>query len=136
MTAKKLLIIIASILAGLILLAMLFVGAIVGTIFYSIGHSEAAATAENFLRNNERLRREIGEVRDFGSLVTGSINSHNLDGDATLRIKVIGARETGYAKVDMMYINGRSWRVTGASYANQSGANIDLLNEYAPTTSP
>lgn len=136
MTTKKLFIIIASVLAGLILLAALFVGAIVGTIFYSIGHSEAAATAKNFLRNNERLKREIGEVRDFGSLVSGSINSHNSDGDATLRIKVIGARETGYAKVDIMYSNGRSWRVTGASYANDSGANIDLLNGYAPPTSP
>ena len=55
--------------------------------FHTIGSSEAADTARTYLRNNEKLKQDIGEVKDFGWVVTGNINVSNGDGVATLYIK-------------------------------------------------
>ncbi|HEY0005114.1 MAG TPA: cytochrome c oxidase assembly factor Coa1 family protein [Pyrinomonadaceae bacterium] len=132
MTTKKLVILIASIIGGIILLVALFVGAIVGIVFYSIGHSEAAETAKNYLRSNQKLKEDIGEVKDFGSIVSGSVNVQNSDGHATLHLKVIGEERKVNASVELMYRNGREWRVTDASYVNEAGETVDLMNKYGP----
>src|SRR5918912_1718540 len=121
MSTKKLVIIIVSIVAGLLLIVALFVGAIVGSVFYGINHSEAAETARNYLRSNEKLKQDIGEVKDFGYFLTGSINTANDNGDASLGLKVIGERKTVNASVHLMYKQGRQWRVTHASYKNDAG---------------
>ena len=139
MTTKKLVIIISSVVLVIGLLIVLFVGAIVGTVFYSIGNSDAAATAKAFLRKNATLTRDIGEVKDFGSFITGNINVHNSDGDATLYLKVIGERQTVNANVSLMYKNGHEWRVTEASYKNSAGQTVDLINTdelIEPTSTP
>jgi autotransporter translocation and assembly factor TamB len=130
MTTKKLLIIVFGILGALFLLVALFVGAIVGLAFYTVGHSEAASTAKKFLKQNEKLKADIGEVQDFGSFVTGSIETQNSDGTATLYLKVIGARRTVNATVSMVYSQGRQWLVTDASYVNEAGQSVYLLDKY------
>lgn len=134
MKTKKLIIIIGSIVAAVVLLVAIFVGGIVGLAFYSIGKSEAAATAKEFLQRNEKLKQDTGKVNDFGTFITGSINAHDSDGEATLYLKVIGERKTVDAKVNLMYQSNRAWRVTGASYENDSGQTIDLLEQYEPAT--
>ena len=135
MSTKKLILIIAGILAVLGLIVALFVGGIVWFAFHTIAKSEAAETARTFLRNNEILKQDIGEVKDFGSFVTGNINVQNTDGEATLHLKVIGEERTVNARVDLSYRNNRSWRVTGASY-DRDGQDIDLVQGYAPTPTP
>jgi hypothetical protein len=130
MTTKKLLITIVSILGALFLLVALFVGAIVGLAFYTIGHSEAAETAKHFLKQNEKLKQDIGEVQDFGSFVTGNLNTQNADGNATLYLKVIGARRNVNATVSMISTQGRAWRITDASYVNEAGQTVELLDKY------
>lgn len=130
MTTRKLVIVIASVVVVVVLLIALFVGAIVGTVFYSIGNSEAATTSKTFLRNNAILKRDIGEVKDFGSFITGNINVNNANGEATLYLKVIGERRTVPATVSLMYRSGRDWRVTEASYKNAAGQTVDLINDY------
>ncbi|HYO90783.1 MAG TPA: cytochrome c oxidase assembly factor Coa1 family protein [Pyrinomonadaceae bacterium] len=130
MTTKKLLIIIFSIVGGLVLLVTLFAGAIVGIAFYTLGNSEAAATAKGFLKQSQKLRKDIGEVQDFGSFVTGSVNTQDSDGTATLYLKVIGERRKVNATVHMVYSRGGQWRVTGASYVNESGQTVHLLDRY------
>jgi hypothetical protein len=131
---KKTLVILLSVLGGLVLLVVLFVGAILGIVFYTISHSEAAQTAKSFLRGNEKLKQDIGEVKDFGSILTGSVNTQNNSGDATLNIKVIGERRTVNATVVMMYRAGRNWRVTDATYVNEAGQTVALLDKYGQTT--
>jgi hypothetical protein len=108
------------------------VGAIIGITFYSISKSEAATTAKTFLKNNEKLKQDIGEVKDFGAFITGSINTQNTDGAATLSLKVIGERRTINANVSLMYRDNRAWRVTDASYQNEQGQTIKLLDPYEP----
>lgn len=130
MTTKKIIIIVVSIVLVLGLIIVVVIGGIVGGAFYKIGQSEAAETSRNFLRTNERLKQDIGEVKDFGSFVTGSININNNSGTATLNLKVQGERQTVNASVDLVYRNGQQWRVIGASYQNDKGQTIELLNPY------
>src|ERR1043165_5857782 len=135
MTTKKIVFIVVGIVAVLALIVGLFVGGIVWFTFRTIGNSEAANTARDYLRSNEKLKQDIGEVKDFGSLVTGSINVTNASGVATLKLKVYGERKTVNATVDLSYRNNRAWRVTGASYISD-GKTIELMEPYEPGPSP
>jgi Cytochrome oxidase complex assembly protein 1 len=130
MTTKKILMIVAAVVISIGLLITIFVGGIVGFVFYSIHNSEAAFAARDFLRNNDRLKQDIGDVKEFGRFVTGNVNISNGDGAATLNLKVIGERKTVNASVELIYRNGREWRVTAASYRNEAGQTISLFDAY------
>jgi hypothetical protein len=130
MTTKKIIIVVVSTVIVLGLIVVLFVAGIVGFAFYQIGNGEAGTTAKAFLKNNERLKQDIGEVKDFGTFVTGNINVSNGDGTARLNLKVIGERKTVNASVDLIYRNNQQWRVSAASYQNEEGQTVDLLNPY------
>ena len=130
MSTKKLIAIVATVVVTLGLLLAIFVGAIVVFAFYSIGNSEAATVSKDFLQKNEQLKQDIGEVKEFGRFVTGSINVTNSDGQATLNLKVIGEHRTVNATVELTYHGGRAWRVTAASYTNVAGQIVDLLRPY------
>jgi len=130
MTTKKIVLIVGGVVVVLGFLVVCFVGVIVGVALYWVGNSEAAARAKDFLRTNEKLKTDIGEVRDFGSIITGSINLDNESGQATLHLKVIGERKTVNATVDLVLVKGSAWRVSSASYVNESGQTIDLLDPY------
>ena len=130
MTTKKIVLIVGGVVVVLGFLVVCFVGAIVGFALYQVGNSEAAARAKDFLRNSEKLKTDIGEVKDFGSIVTGSVNLYNGSGQATLNLKVIGERKTVNATVDLVLVKGSTWRVSSASYVNASGQTIDLLDPY------
>lgn len=130
MTTKKILLIVVSIVVVLGLIVLIFVGGIVGSIFYGISNSEAAEVSREFLRSNAKLKEDIGEVREFGRLVGGNINIESGDGTAQLSLKVVGERKTVTAAVELMYRNGKPWRVIAASYKGDSGQTIDLLNPY------
>jgi hypothetical protein len=130
MTTKKIVLIVVAVVGVLALVAAVFIGGIVGVVLYQVGNSEAAAQAKDFLRNSDKLTDEIGEVKDFGSIITGSVNIANNNGEAILHLKVIGERKTVNASVDLVYTNGSAWRVSAASYVNSSGQTIDLLDPY------
>jgi hypothetical protein len=135
MSTKKIILIIAGIMGVLALVAALFVGAIAWFAFHTINKSEPAKQARTYLRNNEILKQDIGEVKDFGWFITGNINVQNSDGVATLYLKVIGEKRNVNARVDLSYRNSSAWRVTGASY-DRGGQTIDLMQSYGPPTEP
>lgn len=130
MTTKKTVIIVVSVVIVLSLIGVLFVGGIVGVAFYGIGNSDAANVSREFLKKNERLKQDIGEVKDFGSIVTGNINITNGDGMAQLNLKVIGERKEVNATLELVYHSPHEWRVTAASYRNEAGETINLMNPY------
>ena len=134
MTTKKIVLMVGGVVVVLALLVVCFAGGIVGFALYQIGNSEAAARAKDFLRSSEKLKAETGPVKDFGSIVTGSVNLHNGNGDATLHLKVIGDRKTVNATVDLILARGGTWRVSSASYVNDAGQTIDLLDPYDTKT--
>ena len=130
MTTKKIVLIVAGVVGALGFLVVIFVGGIVGFALYQVGNSEAAARARDFLRNSEKLKADIGEVKDFGSIVTGGVNLSGGTGRATINLKVIGARKTVNASVDLVLVSGGTWRVSSASYVDDTGQTIDLLDPY------
>lgn len=130
MTTKKIVLIIGAVVIALALLVGVFVGGIILFALYSFGTSDAAVTAKEFLRNNQQLKRDIGEVTDFGTFVSGNISVSNGNGTATLGLKVIGEKRTVNATVELMYASGRPWRVTSASYTDDGGNPVDLLNPF------
>lgn len=129
MSTKKIILIIAAILGVLLLIVALFVGGITWFVFHTLSSSDAAETARTYLRNNEQLKQDIGEVKEFGWFVTGQINVQNANGEASLNFKVIGEKKTVNATVDLSYRSNRNWRVTGASYMSD-GRTIDLMQPY------
>ena len=130
MTTGKIVIAIALVVLTLGFLVFVFVGGIAGFAFYQIGHSQAAVTARDFLKSNQRLKEEIGEVKDFGSFVTGNVSGHNDSGEATLNLKVIGELKTVNASVGLVFRSGSVWRVVSASYVSDSGQTVNLLDPY------
>ena len=130
MTTKKIVLIVGAVVVVLALLAAVFVGGIVGFALYQVGNSEAALKAKDFLRNSDKLKSDIGDVTDFGSIVTGNIKFANGNGEATLNLKVIGERKTVNASVSLLYTKGSAWRVSAASYTNSAGQIIDLFDPY------
>ncbi|HVF44076.1 MAG TPA: thioredoxin domain-containing protein [Pyrinomonadaceae bacterium] len=133
MSTKKAVLVAAGILSAVALLIALFAGAIVGFVFYTIGNSGAAQTAKTFLRRNEKLRREIGEVRDFGYFTTGDIKTQGSMGTAELRMKVFGATKTVNATVDLAQGRGE-WRVVDAFYDDESGQRVFLTKAFDEAT--
>jgi cytochrome oxidase complex assembly protein 1 len=130
MTTKKILLMVGGVVIVLGLVVALFVGAIVGFALYQVANSQATAKAKDFLRSSEKLKTDIGTVKDFGSIVTGSVEIADGNGQATLHLKVIGERETVNAAVQLVYANRGDWRVISASYENRERQTIDLLDPY------
>ncbi len=126
MSGKKIAIIVASILIVLAFLGALFVGGIVAVVFYSLGNSDAATTAKDFLRDNNRLERDIGDVRDFGWIVTGNVRTNDGVGQANLNLKAIGERRSVNTSVVLSSQSGSAWRIVRASYVNEAGQTIEL----------
>ena len=138
MSTKKIVLIVVGILAVLDFVGALFVGGIVWFAFSTINNSEAAEAARTYLRTNEELKRDIGEVKDFGSFVTGNINTQNQNGEATLNLKVYGERKTVNATVSLAYRSNQNWRVTEAFY-DDDGRKVFLKAAYdmpPPSASP
>src|SRR5262245_53174400 len=129
MSTKKIILMIVGIFAVLFLIVCLFVGGIVGFVFYTIGNSDAANEARTYLRNNETLKQDVAEVKDFGPFITGNINASNGDGVATLYLKVIGEKRNVNARVDLAFRSNRNWRVTDASY-ERDGKTVELMRPY------
>jgi len=129
MTTRKIVLVVGALILAVCLLVLIFVGGIVGFAFYTVGKSEAATRAKDFLKASPVLKQDIGDVKDFGSFVTGSINVQNEDGAATLNLKVIGAKKVVNATVNLAY-NGRTWRVSSASYVNDRGQTVNLRDPY------
>jgi Cytochrome oxidase complex assembly protein 1 len=130
MSSKKIVLIIAAVVIAFGILVGVFVGGVIIFTLYSFGNSDAAVTAKEFLRSNEQLKKDIGDIKDFGTLVSGNVNISNGNGTATLGLKVIGEKRIVDATVEMLYTSGQPWRVTSASYKNEAGQTIDLLNPY------
>lgn len=130
MTAKKIVQIVGSALGVLMVLMFVFILAIVGFGLYTVKNSESAEKAQDFLRKNEKLKQDIGEVKNFGNLVMASINDRDGNTEVTMKLKVYGERKTVNASVDLMLVQGNTWRITSASYVNSNGQKINLLDPY------
>jgi len=130
MTTKKIVLVIGAVVVVLGLLVVLFVGGIAGFALYQVGNSQAALKAKDFLRNSEKLKSEIGDVKDFGSIVTASVRRHDGNGEVMMSIEVLGEDQTIINTIHIVMVSGSAWRVSSATYVNQSGQTVELLDPY------
>ncbi|MFL6227593.1 MAG: thioredoxin family protein [Pyrinomonadaceae bacterium] len=130
MTTKKVVLIAVGVLGGLALVVALVAGAILGYVFYSLDHSEAAQTAKSFLRNSDKLKQDVGAVRDFGWFTTGSVNAQGALGNAELHLKTNGERASVNATVVLSSRSGREWRVVDAYYDDSAGRRVYLTKNF------
>ena len=130
MTAKKIFLVAGISLTVLAVLAAIFVVVIVFFGLYTVNNSEPAEKAKAYLRTNEKLKQEVGEVQNFGNIATAAIDDRNGNSEVTLKLKVIGEKKTVNATVDLMLLQGNTWRVTAASYVNSNGQSVKLLDPY------
>ena len=130
MTAKKIVFGVGIVLTVLAVLAAIFVVVIVYFGLYTVNNSEPAEKAKAYLRNNQKLKQDIGEVKNIGNVETAAINERNGNSEVTLKLKVFGENKTVNATVNLMLVQGNAWRVTSASYVNSNGQTIPLLDPY------
>lgn len=128
LNAKQWAVLVVSVLA----LIGVIVGLVLGITFYSIYKSDAAETGRQFLVKNDKLKQDIGEVKEFSRFITGHVRSRADAGQAALTFTVIGERKTVTATVSMITKDNRAWRVTGAEYVNDQGRHITLFDPYEP----
>jgi membrane-bound ClpP family serine protease len=130
MIKKKSVFVVGGVVVTLALLTTIFIVVIVFLGLYTVKNSESAEKAQDYLRRSEKLKQDIGEVQKFGNIVTAAINDRNGNSEVTLKLKVFGERKTVNATVDLMLVQGNTWRVTSASYVNANGQNVKLLDPY------
>ena len=130
MIKKKSVFVVGGVLVALALLTTIFIVVIVFLGLYTVKNSESAEKAQDYLRRSEKLKQDIGEVQNFGNIVTAAINDRNGNSEVTLKLKVFGERKTVNATVDLMLVQGNAWRVTSASYVNSNGQTVKLLDPY------
>src|ERR1044072_1741306 len=130
MNTKKIMLVTGFVLVGLASWTAIFLLAIVFFGLYTVKNSESAEKAKAYLRSNEKLKQDIGEVQNFGNIVTAAINDRNGNSEVTLKLKVFGERKTVNATVDLILVQGNAWRITSASYVNSSGKTVTLIDPY------
>ena len=130
MIKKKSVFVVGGVLVALALLTTIFIVVIVFLGLYTVKNSESAEKAQDYLRQSEKLKQDIGEVQKFGNIVTAAINDRNGNSEVTLKLKVFGEHKTVNATVDLMLVQGNAWRVTSASYVNSNGQTVKLLDPY------
>jgi uncharacterized protein YpmS len=130
MIKKKSVFVVGGVLVVLALLTTIFIVVIVFLGLYTVKNSESAEKAQDYLRQSEKLKQDIGEVQKFGNIVTAAINDRNGNSEVTLKLKVFGEHKTVNATVDLMLVQGNAWRVTSASYVNSNGQTVKLLDPY------
>lgn len=115
---------------SLIVVSAVVVGLILGITYYSLSKSDAAEAGRKFLRSNEMLKKDIGEVKDFGRFISGHLRGGSSVGEASLKFKVYGERKTVTATVTMVSKENRGWRVVAAEYINDQGRRVTLFDPY------
>ncbi len=101
----------------------------VGSMISSMGHTEAAETAKEFLRQNRKLKDFTGELRESPSFVGGKINANDAGGEAYLSFEVEGERKEVTANVSLRSQNKGNWQIADADYIDDAGETVDLLNK-------
>ncbi len=116
--------------AALLVLAILNYSLLGATVFglqYSITHSEAYKVSESFLRENEDIRRTVGEQIEFGRFPSASMQSNSRQSTAEFDIGVKGS--SGSTEVSMSLVKEQAdWRIVKATYLDENGSVRSLLS--------
>lgn len=113
--------------AGLFLLCICCVAAVVLTPFGFLAKSGAHQTAKAFLTSHPTVQAELGEVKKVSQKLQGHFNQNNDQGSAELHFDLEGNKAKGLAKVTLHKESGKEWTVDRAEL--DIGGRVVVLKE-------
>lgn len=120
---------------GAIVLGGLCIACLVGLVVLPVSwwsRGNAPETAKAFLKTNPKVISEIGAVKDFCWLPSGSVQEMNGRGKAHLIFTLKGAKGEARAALDMTKAPGEDWRVDKA-VLYVAGREIPLKGQPPPS---
>lgn len=108
---KKTILIISAIVLSIAVMVVPFVSFVA---FFK--NSEAYKASEDYILQDETIIRETGSIEGFGILPSGSINTSNGSGEATLTIKVKGKEKDIYVDVYLTKEPREDWYIQETEY--------------------
>jgi hypothetical protein len=123
-------------LVGTLALLVLLCGAcIVGVVvlpFRWWSHGSAMQASKDFLASNSVVREQVGEIRGFGWVPSGSLQETNGRGQAHLTLSLQGEKGEAKATIDLTKEPGGSWKVKSATLFKE-GRSFALTDEPSPS---
>jgi ribosomal protein S27E len=104
---------------ALAMIILIFVGTIAG-VFFMLKRSDAYRISETFIRNNDEIKKTVGENIRFGFIPVGSVKLSGKEGTANFKVRVKGSRGSTVVRVYLRRSQG-TWRVASALYTDKFG---------------
>ncbi|MBT8490464.1 MAG: hypothetical protein KJN62_05405 [Deltaproteobacteria bacterium] len=101
------------------LIILIFLGTIAG-VFFMLKRSDAYRISETFIRNNDEIKKTVGENVRFGFIPVGLVKLSRMEGMANFKVRVKGSRGSTVVRVYLRRSQG-TWRVTSALYTDKFG---------------
>lgn len=83
---------------------------------FILSNSAAYSAATQYLQSDSRIQNEVGDIKGFGLIPTGSVQVSTINGiesgHATFEIIVRGSKKYKDVTVDLQKTSGNSWTVT------------------------
>lgn len=101
------------------MIILIFLGTIAG-VFFMLKRSDAYRISETFIRNNDEIKKTVGENIRFGLIPVGSVKLSGRTGMANFKVRVKGSRGSTVVRVYVRKSQG-TWRVATALYTDKFG---------------
>lgn len=106
------------------------VGIVVISILFGINdfikESEPFKIASSFVKENQQIKDDLGEVTETSPWFPSSLKTSGSTVQVQLTLRVEGKNGTGKAYVTLVYLRDR-WQITAASYENRQGKVSPLI---------
>ena len=112
-----------------------FAAFIVFVVFAAIRSAEPYRDGVARAQADPRVIEALGAPVEPGWFVSGSINTHNRDGDCDISVPLKGAKQAGSLRVIGTKDDGR-WTYTRMTVTPETGPPIDLLPAESTSTAP
>jgi len=101
-----------AIVVTVVLVASVFVGALVFGISAIIKNDSSYKAAIDYIQTNPAVLKAVGDIEGYGFMPTGSINVSGEYGRASFVIKLIGSERTVRVNIQLIKEPGKDWEVT------------------------
>jgi hypothetical protein len=122
-------------LLGTLALLVLLCGAcIVGVVVLPVrwwSHGSAVQASKDFLASSSIVKEQVGQIRGFGWVPSGSLHETNGKGQAHLTFSLKGEKGDAKATLDLTKEPGGPWKVKSATLFKE-GRSFALTDEPSP----
>lgn len=107
------------------MIILIFLGTIAG-VFFMLKRSDAYRISEAFIRNNDEIKKTVGENIRFGLIPVGSVKLSGREGAADFKVRVKGSRGSTVVRVYLRRAEG-TWRVASVMYTDKFGIKRRII---------